>query len=787
MGQPRPTEELAGAGAFVLGSLIGAEGGVEGTDPLADVERFLAGLEVLARDPAGLGAFLPESLGLLAAIVAQAESSPGKLVPDGAAKSKEVRAAAAATFVLLSNAPNLAGVKDGLESLVLPRISGTVARSYSQRVNDVCAAFDRLLDLQHWTEDEELRSVLRRAHSYKFARFGTSGIRGLWGTDFTPGRIRCIAQAIVDSVGRTSRAPPRSVVVGYDSRRHADELGQRVAQVFLDAGFEVHLTGRDSPTPAINYYGTVELHGSTDGIVTCTASHNPVDWHGVKFTEPTGQPAATSRTNWIGARATQLLFARLPATGPDAPFSVSQKGLVSFDPLEGYCRWLLSKTGPNRLDAEAIRSWLGDKLVVVDEMHGAGRGYLPRLLHALGVPFVTVHGVADPGFGRLHYPLPEAPDLADCQEATRVLGAAVGVALDGDADRFGAVDGTGEILPQNQVLALLVEHMLRMGRRGRVIRGFPTLLAIDDVVRRCAAPGQVPSPDPGAVPAYARSPAFVVRHGRLSDLAGSPAFVTSVGMKYLAEAARMDSDYRLAPRAEGPSEPVLIVGEDNGGLTTGGHLYDKDGIWSDLLVLEMISVRRTSLLTLWSELESRLGTAWQYRRLDLDGMEEAKERLVNYFLAELPATPDPRIAGARCDFIGGLPGEMVEVRFSEAPGLRGRLIVRSSGTEPVCRIYTECTDPGKRREVESAVLEKLDELGAAMVLRATDPRLLVETLLVSSPLPRTIRQVRSSLARMEGKSGSGIRETVGNDLARRIPSLDTRRRASAERWVSVLG
>jgi hypothetical protein len=311
------------------------------------------------------------------------------------------------------------------------------------------------------------------------------------------------------------------------------------------------------------------------------------------------------------------------------------------------------------------------------------------------------------------------------------------------------------------------------------------LRAIDRVVRSAAAPGQVNVPDPAAIPAYARSPAYVVRRGERSCLAGSPAFVTMVGMKYLAEAARMDPSYAVGS-ADGAEGSFLIAGEDSGGVTTGYHLFDKDAIWAGLLILEMISVRKKSLLELWAELEDRLGSPWAYGRLDLDGPEESKQRLVEHFLSELPRTPDPRIAGLACEYIGGIPGDFAEIHLKGENGVEARLIVRASGTEPICRAYVESSSVVMLHEIERAVLDTMDELSADRVREASDPWELLEVLRVSHPMPRTIRSVRETIERLAGRWGRGVASELRERLEASLPTLDTRRRIAAEGWASAI-
>ena len=258
--------------------------------------------------------------------------------------------------------------------------------SFRLRTSDLCLVGDG---------DEP--GLLHEIYDRKYLRFGTSGVRGRWGLDFTEVGAKRVVQAICDYM-KGSDVPGyvgaedlrgKRVVIGYDSRRNARLVAEWVAQVCLANGFKVDLASRDTPTPALVYYLTDYLDpNEVGGLINCTASHNPPEWQGIKFNPRQGYPAPTNLTDFIAARANQLQL--LDTLVPVAELAQAEErgDLRGFDPIVGYTKWVLASGNGNQripINPERICRHFEDGLVVVDEMHGASRGYLTRLLGEIGV------------------------------------------------------------------------------------------------------------------------------------------------------------------------------------------------------------------------------------------------------------------------------------------------------------------------------------------------------------------------------------------------------------------
>jgi len=542
-------------------------------------------------------------------------------------------------------------------------------------------------------------------------RFGTSGFRGRWGIEYTEPVVRDIAQAICDYLAEEP-PPGRTVVIGYDSREHADVAAGWCADVVLQNGFAVRLTSRDTPTPALAYYAGEVLGDEAAGIINCTSSHNPIDWHGIKFSLHDGSIAPPRTTDFVAERATAYRRGERAWTARDLT-DEDRNRLTEFDPRASYCRWLLESGETDcriPLDHDRIRSHFADELIVVDEMHGTGRGYLPTVLDGIGVPYRVIHGERDPHLGGLPSANPEEPHIQALKDAVRETGAAVGVALDTDADRYGIVDVGGAYIEPNYVLAMLTRY-LGVDRRlnGRVATTYVTTHIIDRIA--ADIPDNEPfRPAPGALPMHFRDPGYETVRGDPSEIATRNAFNVLTGLKYIIQVPQMDRNYALLD--DPPSDwrcRLLIGGEQASGLTTKGHVPDKDGIWADLLVLDMVAHYGKTLLEIWEETQRIYGGSIT-APLNLSISEVKKAPFIDGFLA---SAREGRLAGMRVVYAGGIAGRYAELKLQAVDGSVDNYVhVRPSGTEPLVRVYLEAAARTTLDALRADVEDRVGRLGS---------------------------------------------------------------------------
>jgi len=456
-------------------------------------------------------------------------------------------------------------------------------------------------------------------------KFGTSGWRGVIAEDFTFAGVRAVSQAIGEYV--TAQGPgtrDRSIVVGYDTRFLSEAFAAEAAKTLAAQGIRVFLTDRDTPTPVVAYE---IIRRQTAGGIIVTASHNPPEWSGIKFSAAWGGPALPAATKEIETRANAILAARgaLPAT-PLAEAAAARL-IERIDPRESYLERLRALVDLSALRRARLK-------VVMDPLYGSARDYLDRLLRDAGCEVTVLHDWRDPYFGG-RAPEPSAEGLRELASRVVASGAHLGLATDGDADRFGLVDADGSFLEPNYFLGLLLHHLVKArGWKGGVARSVATSHLVDAVARHL-------------------------------DI---PVFETPVGFKYIGELIAKDA--------------LVLGGEESAGLSVKGHVPEKDGILACLLAAELVASRgRVRLRTLLKELYGEVGTFLTQRRnyrLQPDQMQRLQDRLRNPpgMLADLAVIDVNRLDGVKLLLEDG-----------------SWLLLRLSGTEPVVRVYAESSSP----------------------------------------------------------------------------------------------
>lgn len=428
--------------------------------------------------------------------------------------------------------------------------------------------------------------------------------------EFTFQNLRKVAKAIAYYIVN-KKLQDRPLIIGYDPRFLSDKFAEEVAKIAEFAGINCLFCERDTPTPVVAW--SIKDRKAC-GAVMLTASHNPYQYNGIKFIPHYAGPAGEEITRELEKNANHDIDLK-PA---------ARKGVIErFEPRERYLSYLSSL-----IDFNIIKE--GRLKVVCDPMFGSGRGYLDLILERQGAITEEIHGRRDVLFGG-GSPEPEGKRLAELSEKVKELKADLGLACDGDADRFGVVDEKGEFYSANQIITLLFEYLVsERGLRGSVVRSLGTTHMIDEVAR-------------------------------LHDI---KVHETPVGFKYIA---------RIMMKEE-----VIIGGEESGGLSILGHIPEKDGILANLLVCEMISKRKRSLSRIWAELEEKIGKFYMLRK-KVKLQEDKKVKL----MSELNDQPPKNIAEIKvkeAKFIDGAKFYLEDGSY---------LLIRPSGTEPLIRVYAE--------------------------------------------------------------------------------------------------
>ena len=403
-------------------------------------------------------------------------------------------------------------------------------------------------------------------------KFGTSGWREIIARDFTFDNVRLATQGIADYLNaeRQNAASPLAarkpiLILGHDARFLGREFSLAAAEVLAANGITALLCDRDTPTPVIAH--TIRRKQAIGGI-NMTASHNPAEYQGLKFSTWNGAPATPEVTRQIEANIVKLQAANW--SFPAVPFgSYTCKAI---NPLPDYFK-ALNKF----IKFDVIKK--AKMKIAVELMYGAGRGYLDTLLENCGVQVTRFHDEKNPLFGG-HHPEPNAHGMAGVSEFVRSGKAQMGLGLDGDADRFGIVDKDGTWLTPNQVLTLALYHLKKnRGWTGAVVRTVPTSHQVDAV----------------------------------AGLLGVKVYETPVGFKYIG--ALMES------------EAIIVGGEESGGLSVKGHVPEKDGILACLLMAELVATEKKSLGQILKNLEKQIGE-FHSDRINISFAPEKKDALL---------------------------------------------------------------------------------------------------------------------------------------------------------------
>ena len=445
--------------------------------------------------------------------------------------------------------------------------------------------------------------------------------------------MSCCAQGVADYL-KTQGTADQGLVVGYDTRFLSKEFAETVARVCAANGVKVYLSSKLSPTPVITYN---VLHLQAAGAAIITASHNPALWNGFKF-----------KPSYAGS-ATQEITDQLEAAiaSADTPRSIpleraQEQGLViMFDPDPPY----LERIG-TLVDLESIRT--AGLSVLVDDMFGAGAGYITRILSGGATQIQELHGQVNPAFPGIAQPEPIDQNLPELIQGLKDGHSSVGLALDGDADRLGVVDEHGRFITTLEVFTLLALYLLQeKGRRGPLVKGVTSSMMLN----------------------------------KLGEMFGVDVHEMRVGFKYIGpQMTRVNA---------------LIAGEESGGYAFQGHIPERDGILSGLLFLEYMARTGRTPSQLVEHLFDQVGPHHFHRR-DVEFNPDDRQRIEDLLanegldqLAGMPVISSDRIDGRRLHFANAW------------------LASRFSGTEPLLRIYAEAESEERLNALLDAAQEYL--------------------------------------------------------------------------------
>ena len=459
-------------------------------------------------------------------------------------------------------------------------------------------------------------------------KFGTSGWRAVMAEEFTFTNVRRAVNGIARYV-KSQKPQGARVLVGRDPRFLGETFCSIAADILGSYGITPLVIAEAAPTPAISY---AVIHEKADGAINFTASHNPPEYNGIKFSTPDGAPALPEVTKQIEAQI----------ASEGAANNGNKASAHSLDVKPTYLARLR-----DIVDLAAIKK--AGLRVVFDPLWGAARGYSDSLLRDAGVQVETVHDYRDVLFGG-HAPEPDDHLLEPMREKMRETKAHIGIATDGDADRFGIVDEDGTFLQPNYVIAILFDYLVESrGWKNGVGKSVATTNMIN---------------------------ALAQHHG--VELHETP-----VGFKYIGELIKQDK--------------IAIGGEESAGLSIRYHVPEKDGIIAGLLCCEAVAKRSKSLNAQLKELFAKVGSFYPLRE-NFRLTPEVKEK----FTEKLRVDPQ--------EFAGRRVREAVRKDGLKLVLDDGAWICyRLSGTEPVVRVYSEASSEPALAKLSAAAKQWIFE------------------------------------------------------------------------------
>ena len=462
-------------------------------------------------------------------------------------------------------------------------------------------------------------------------KFGTDGWRAIVGKDFNSENVEIVTNAIGKYVFDTFGIKKR-ILIGYDPRNMAKEFAHQSADLLKASGFEVIISSKVVPTPVLAY--SAKLYNAC--AIMFTASHNPPEYLGMKFIPDYAGPATSEITN--------KLMDNLGKKAPEGSGKIEK-----FDFFTPYFKHL-----KELINFEAIKNFKGQ--IIFDGLYSASIGYFDKILDEFAIPYKAIRLEHDPNFGGgmpepkpkylkelieliKNYPSPLTP----LPQGARGTAGAVGLANDGDGDRFGIINEQGEYVTPNEIIAILLLYLNQDKKlKGPLVKTVGASLLLD----------------------------------KIAEKLGVEVIETAVGFKHVGEAMRK-------------SNPI-IGGEESGGLSIQGHIPEKDGILANLLIVEAMAAKNKTLVELQEELYAFAGAKFYNERVDLK--LENQEQITKALSDAKEMKKVGEYSVIKTDLKDG-----VKLYLDDTTSW---ILIRPSGTEPLLRIYFESDSLEKINELK---------------------------------------------------------------------------------------
>lgn len=456
-------------------------------------------------------------------------------------------------------------------------------------------------------------------------KFGTDGWRAIVDEEFNDTNVEKVTLAIGKYVFDTY-GTDKQIIIGYDSRNKSDYYAKMCAELLAKHGFLVILSSKVVPTPVVAY--NAQFRNAC--AIMFTASHNPPEYLGMKFIPDYAGPATSEITDAI----MDCLDKEITISGKKMKVNVADFSPAYF----AHIKKLIDFSKIKKLKSK----------ILYDGFYSASIGYFDKILKDNGIKFDTMRMELDPDFGGL-MPDPKPKYLGALIDEINSRHDTIGLANDGDADRFGVIDENGYFVPPDVVITILLKYLVKKGLKGGVVKTVGSSILIDETAKKL-------------------------------DI---NVIETAVGFKHIGEAMR--------------NNEVIIGGEESGGLSIKGHIPEKDGLLANLLLLEAVADSGLSLEELHQQAYIFVGCKFYTDRIDLKKNDSEE---ISQIIEKFKSTQS----------IGEY--EVTDIDLKDGVKLmlgdRTKILVRPSGTEPILRIYFETDNRNKLNELKDSVKNFLE-------------------------------------------------------------------------------
>lgn len=457
-------------------------------------------------------------------------------------------------------------------------------------------------------------------------KFGTSGFRGILADNFNKENVERVAYALLQVMDASGNKKP--VYIGYDNRFMGVEFAKYIACV-LASKTKVYIYSQSVPSPLISQSTASGGYG-----VMITASHNPFNYNGVKIFLPHCMECGDDFAHAIEKISNSVKYEKIEKV------DISDKNIKWTSDISKYCNSIL-----NTIDAKTIKR--AKLRVLVNTMHGSGNECMHALLKACGVEYEIMNENVDPYFEH-KLPAPYVYNIAEQAKRVKKEGFDVGIALDGDADRFTLIDEQGEIYDCNYTACVLYNYYIKYkGKRGGIVV----------------------------------NNAFTTMADKIATKYGFTCTRAKVGFKQIA--------------------PVLqntdaFIGAESNGIAYKDHIKSKDGVHTAMAIIDSIATTKMSFKEQLTALQKEYKFVSTLREYAYPITDKQKAFIVDTLISKKKY---PKLLDYEIESV--YDSEGVKITYKNGFWV----MVRFSGNEPVVRIFTEMPNE-KTCNIAFATFEK---------------------------------------------------------------------------------